>query len=430
MLVGGLHAPGPTGPLAGRVLSDRYRIVRKLGEGGGGSRTGSGVYLADHLLAQRQVALAVLLPQESRADRIQRFLEDARTVARIGHENVVDVLYGGRAPDGLVFLAMELLHGATLHAVLGGSGPMAWARARNILLQTTSALEALHHHGILHRDLTPRSLFLTDRNGRPDVVKVLNVGIAGVLSAGPDSDLDTGTGTGSGDVPATPEYISPELAQAHSIDHRADIYSLGCVIYQMVTGEVPFTAASTVELMAKHLQEQPVPPRRRRPDLDIPAEVDAIVLRALEKDPERRWSSMADLGQALDRGTSSGRRTTTRSDAQPARRQEQSPPAGPRRWRRTIVIAAALAGLILGAVGLSVLTRGSGRIHLTLVPPDSTVLLDGVKMGEGSPLVLETPPGRYVIMVARKGYLPSQHSIQVKSHQAISLPVTLLVSPD
>src|SRR4051812_1988977 len=158
-------ARSPADPLIGRVVSDRYRIVRKLGEGGVG-----GVYFAEHLLVNRKIALKVLLPDLSRPQLVDRFLEEARTVARIGHENVIDIFYGGRSPDGFVFLAMEYLDGTDLAEALA-KGPMPWERTRAILLQIAAALGAVHQHGIIHRDIKPGNVFLIQRNGNHDFVK-------------------------------------------------------------------------------------------------------------------------------------------------------------------------------------------------------------------------------------------------------------------
>src|SRR5215471_4632505 len=157
-----------TDPLIGRVVSDRYRIVRKLGEGGVG-----GVYYAEHLLVNRKVALKVLQPDVARPAMIDLFLEEARTVARIGHENVIDIFYGGRSPDGFVFLAMEYLEGVDLGEVLRREGTLRWDRARKILLQIAGALGAVHQHGIVHRDVKPDNVFLIERGGKSDFVKVL-----------------------------------------------------------------------------------------------------------------------------------------------------------------------------------------------------------------------------------------------------------------
>ncbi|HVR62069.1 MAG TPA: serine/threonine-protein kinase [Polyangia bacterium] len=276
--------------LIGRVVSDRYRIVRKLGEPGL-----AGLYLAEHLLVNRNVALKIILPEVRRPDVLRTFLDDARTLARIGHENIVEILCCGQSPEDFVFVATEYLEGENLRALLGREGPLPWARAKSIARQIAAALDPVHEHRIFHRDLKPENVFLTARNGTREFVKLLNFGVAQLTSAA----LEEGE-TGSGRLCSAPPYVAPELVQAQPVDHRADIYSFGCMLYEMLAGAPPFDGRSAVDVISKHVQEPPLPLRQRRPDLDIAADVDAAVLRALEKDPERRYTTVAEMGAALE----------------------------------------------------------------------------------------------------------------------------------
>jgi hypothetical protein len=417
-----VRSSAPTDPLIGRVVSDRYRIVRKLGEGGVG-----GVYLAEHLLVGRSVALKVLLPDVERPDVVERFLEEARTVAGIGHENVIDIFYGGRSADGFVFLAMEYLEGVDLGQVLRADGALDWSRARPILLQIARALEAVHRHGIVHRDIKPDNVFLVDRDGRRDFVKLLDFGVAKVVAG------TVGEGqTGQGLIAGTPDYMAPEQTQAVRIDHRADVYALGCVMYQMATGEVPFKAASTVALLGKHANELPRPPGARRPDLAIAADVEAVIMRALEKSPERRWPDMAAFAEAIARCRHQSQRRLTPVPAPTAiLRVDDSAAHRARRRRGRVVAALGLAVAAAGAVaGYEVFTAAPGHLHVSTVPADATVALDDVPVATRSPVVLNPPPGRYTLSISRAGYVTARKVVDVAPRTTVSLPITLDPAPD
>jgi serine/threonine-protein kinase len=277
--------------LVGRVLSDRYRIVRKVGEGGMGV-----VYQAEHAVIGKKVALKVLFPELTRrTDLVARFLQEARSASRIGHENVIDISDFGQSPDGLVYIAMEFLDGEDLGRLIKTSGPMPWERARVILMQIVKALRAAHDHGIIHRDMKPENIFMIQREGHPDFVKVLDFGIAKVVNLDEDGPRLTQTGM----IFGTPEYMSPEQAQGQTPDHRVDIYAVGCIMYHLLTGQVPFVADTFMGILTKHMLEPVIPLRQRRPDLDIPEEVEAIAMRALEKDRDKRWQDMNAFYRAL-----------------------------------------------------------------------------------------------------------------------------------
>jgi serine/threonine-protein kinase len=273
------------------VLSERYRIVKKLGEGGMGA-----VYQAEHALIEKRIALKVLFPELTRrTDLVARFLQEAKSASRIGHENVIDISDFGQSPEGLVYIAMEFLDGHDLGQLLRSEGALTWTRARPILMQIAKALRAAHEHGIIHRDMKPENVFLIQREARPDFVKVLDFGIA--KSVGQD---DGGPRlTQAGMIFGTPEYMSPEQAQGQTPDHRVDVYALGAVMYHLLTGEVPFQSDSFMGILTKHMLEPVVPPRKRKPELGIPADVEAVCLRALEKDREKRWQDMDAFYRAL-----------------------------------------------------------------------------------------------------------------------------------
>jgi len=281
--------PGTEDPLLGRVLSERYRILRKLGEGGMGV-----VYLAEHVVIEKKIALKVLFPDLTRrADLVQRFIQEAKSASRIGHENVIDITDFGQSPEGYVFLAMEYLSGQDLGQVLKSAGPMGWPRAQPILVQIGKALRAAHEGGIIHRDMKPENIFVTPRDDGREFIKVLDFGIAKVMGLEEDAPRLTRTGM----IFGTPEYMSPEQAQGQHVDHRVDIYAVGCIMYQILTGTVPFQAETFMGILSKHMMEAPEPPRKRNPAID--PGVEAIILKAMEKDPAKRYQSMRDFVTAL-----------------------------------------------------------------------------------------------------------------------------------
>jgi eukaryotic-like serine/threonine-protein kinase len=293
MPVGDAQPPAgdPHDPLLGLVLSDRYRIVRKLGEGGMGA-----VYQAEHALIEKRIALKVLFPELTRrTDLVARFLQEAKSASRIGHENVIDISDFGQSPEGLVYIAMEYLDGQDLGAIIKTSGPQPWARARPILMQIAKALRAAHEHGIIHRDMKPENVFLIQREGRPDFVKVLDFGIAKSVN----EDGDAPRLTQAGMIFGTPEYMSPEQAQGQTPDHRVDVYALGCLMYHLLTGSVPFTADNFMGILTKHMLEPVVPLRQRNPSAGIAIDVEAVCLRALEKERDKRWQDMDQFYRAL-----------------------------------------------------------------------------------------------------------------------------------
>jgi serine/threonine protein kinase len=283
--------PETADPLISQLVADRYQVLRKLGEGGMGS-----VYLAEHVVIEKKFALKVLAPELARrSDLVARFLQEARSASRIGHENVIDIMDFGQSPDGLVYIAMEFLDGKDLGEIVRSKGAMQWTEARDIVLQICRALRAAHDKGIVHRDMKPENIFLIQREGQPHFVKILDFGIAKVMGLDPNGPRLTRTGM----IFGTPEYMAPEQAEGKDTDHRADIYAVGCIMYHLLTGQTPFVAESFMTMLTKHLMEEPVPPSARRPDLVITPEMDGLVLKALEKDREKRWQSMAELLEAV-----------------------------------------------------------------------------------------------------------------------------------
>lgn len=280
------------GGLVGTVLSDRYRIIKKLGEGGMGS-----VYLAEHTTINKKLAIKVLSSEYShKQDLVDRFLQEARAASMIEQENVVEITDFGSTPTGSVFFVMEFLNGEDLSKTVKTKGPLPWARVKPIMIQICRALASAHDAGIIHRDMKPENCYRIRRGDNPDFIKVLDFGIAKVTS-------DDGEGKGltrTGMIFGTPEYMSPEQAKGEKVDHRVDVYAVGVILYELLTGRVPFTADTFMGILTKHMFEAPPAPSTIAPIASIPHEVEAIVLKALQKDREYRFQSMRELMGAID----------------------------------------------------------------------------------------------------------------------------------
>ncbi len=281
----------PKDSLLGSVLAGRYRIKRMVGEGGMGK-----VYEAEHIVLEKRVALKVLNPEyATKQDLRDRFLQEARAASRINHEHIVDITDFGTTDAGTVFFAMEFLDGHDLGTVLARDGALPWPRARDIAVQVARALAAAHSKGIIHRDLKPENIFLVEREGRKDFVKVVDFGIAKLIGLDESQRKLTKTGV----IFGTPDYMSPEQATGRPLDQRADVYALGVILYEMVAGRVPFDAPSFMAILTKHMFEDPLPPSLAAPELDIDAAVDALILKALEKEPDKRFQSMSEFAEAM-----------------------------------------------------------------------------------------------------------------------------------
>ncbi len=284
-------APAAHGdPYLGTVVADRYRVLSKLGEGGMGV-----VYLAEHIIIEKKVALKILSEDFARkADLVQRFMQEAKAASKIGHENIVDITDFGETPSGSVFFTMEYLEGSDLAGHIRKGGPIAFPRTRHVVTQICRALGAAHAKGIIHRDMKPENVFLIEREGEADFVKILDFGIAKMNTMEEGARL-----TRTGMIFGTPEYMSPEQAKGDRPDHRVDIYAVGCILYEMLTGDVPFHADTFMGVLTKHMFEAPMPLNQRAPQANIPADVEAVVMKALAKDRDQRFQTMKEMSVAL-----------------------------------------------------------------------------------------------------------------------------------
>ncbi|HEV8321810.1 MAG TPA: serine/threonine-protein kinase [Myxococcota bacterium] len=278
---------------AGTVLAGRYEIIEQIGSGGMGT-----VYSARHLDIDRRVAVKILHPGLAQnAEVIARFRREARAASMIGHPNIVLVTDFGQTRGGRAFFVMEYLEGDPLSVALKREAPLVGRRAARILRQVASALHAAHEAGIIHRDLKPDNVFLLRGERGAEVAKILDFGIAKVT--GREESLSPLTQSGL--VFGTPQYMSPEQAAGQTLDRRADIYSAGILLYECLTGSLPFTGATVGQVLARQLSEAPMPPRRRAPQAEIPEPMELITLKMLAKDPAERYQTAAEVDEDLRR---------------------------------------------------------------------------------------------------------------------------------
>ncbi|MDB4981985.1 MAG: hypothetical protein JWM82_2737, partial [Myxococcales bacterium] len=287
---GASRPPRPLAPAidlgAGEVIpGTRYRILSKIGEGGMGS-----VYLSEHVDLEKKVALKLLRADVARdPETLQQFRQEARAASKVGSAYICDVTDFGELADGSVFFVMEYLDGQSLGRVLRQLSRISAARAIAILRQIAKALGAAHEKGIVHLDVKPDNVMLLAQGKRVDAVKVVDFGIAGLIQQGGAEE----------EIAGTPEYIAPERAQGHGYDHRSDIYAMGVVAYEMMSGSVPFHGKNHVATLTMQVKDPPMPLDRQPETKGLPLELVALVMRMLSKDPAARPQSMAEVEALL-----------------------------------------------------------------------------------------------------------------------------------
>ena len=283
-------------PLLDQIVADRYHVRMQLGVGAMGS-----VYLAEHTMMGNAVALKILHPDQSKSNEsVARFQREAQTASTINHPNICAATDFGRLSNGAFFMVMEYLEGLTLRQVIRQHSPLPPARAIHITKQLASALGAAHQKGVIHRDIKPANVMLVERAGDKDFVKLTDFGLAG-LSENHENDDEQVRLTMAGVVYGTPAYISPEQASAESvIDGRADLYGLGCILFEMLTGRLPFMGGNVTQMLTAHLTQEP--PKASEFNLThyIPPELDNIIIKLMAKKADNRFARAEDLILALD----------------------------------------------------------------------------------------------------------------------------------
>jgi serine/threonine-protein kinase len=280
--------------LIGKTIDERYRVEALLGEGGMGL-----VYRVTHTRLNKSLAIKVLRRENTSDEEVlARFRREAESASAIGNQHIVDINDFGVLGDGSTYFVMECLEGMDLIEAMDVARRMPEERALHIATQICKALGAAHDAGIVHRDLKPENVFLTRRNETIDFVKVLDFGIAKVAN-GPTRL------TRQGEVLGTPHYMSPEQCEGEDVDHRTDIYALGVLLYEMLTGHVPHDADTMMGILTKHMYEDPIPPKIRVPQVSL--ELEQVIMRCLDKRPEQRYQTMRELEADLER-VQTGRR--------------------------------------------------------------------------------------------------------------------------
>lgn len=299
------RVPDPPDPRVGTLLDGRYRIDALLGSGGMGF-----IYRAHHLKLDIDVAIKVLRDSEAaNAEIVERFRREAESATRIGHPGIVRVLDFGIEPRGAQYMVMELLEGEDVSQRLARLGPFAPDHAVKLLLEACEALAAAHHAGIVHRDLKPENLYLARLPDGRERLKVVDFGLAKMSDAerpGVRGAKLTKTGT----VFGTPKYIAPEQALGKGADARSDVYSLGCIAYEMLTGVAPFDGENYLGIVNQHLFDPPPPFAQANPRVSVSHGLENVVMQALAKKPEERIASMEHFAYALSHATGLGHAST------------------------------------------------------------------------------------------------------------------------
>lgn len=285
----GVQGPQLGRALLGRVLGGKFRLRSYIGAGSSGT-----VYQADQVALGRTVAVKILNPELANDARlVGRFHDEALAASRLNHPNTVSVIDYGQADDGLLYIVMEYLRGVTLTRIIEEESPLSVERMVDLAGQILSCLEDAHEAGVVHADLKSDNIVVEHRRGGWYLVKVVDFGIARIMGA-PRSDEDERT------ICGTPEYMSPEIIGGQDPTFASDLYSVGIILYEMVTGQTPFVGGSAIEVLTRHIREEPIRPGVRRPDRPINDKLEKVIMRALAKHPRDRFATATEFRSALE----------------------------------------------------------------------------------------------------------------------------------
>jgi serine/threonine-protein kinase len=393
--------PDATDPYIGTTFDHRYKIQKLLGEGGMGF-----VYLARHKVIDKKVAVKVLRADLAKDREIlDRFLQEAKAASSIGNAHIVDISDFGDLPDGSTYFVMEFLEGKSLSQLVDAGMRPTVERICHIGLQICNGLSAAHAQGIVHRDLKPDNIFLLERGSDHDFIKILDFGIAKV-TGNANTKL-----TKAGAVFGTPHYMSPEQAAGSPVDHRTDIYALGVILYELVSGQLPFNADNFMGILTQHMYKAPVPIRALVPGPECPPSLEAVVLKCLSKKPEARYQSMDELSADLERVKSGGvanavAEMMARSGGfnvpadyfkHPSVIVPATPPSSPKKWPRYVWVAGTAAAVAMVGAIFVISRTTNGTPSNRLGPPAPAVT---VTAPAGTVSAAPAPPPRKMTPVA------------------------------
>jgi tRNA A-37 threonylcarbamoyl transferase component Bud32 len=359
-LAGTTVAEAQPDPLIGALIDGRFLVTRKLGEGGMGV-----VYEAEQTAFGRRIALKVLHPHVTDKILFARFRNEAATASRLDHPNTITVFDFGETETGSLYIAMELVSGASLDAEIRRGGALEWRRAARIVRQICGSLANAHEKGIVHRDLKPENVMLLRRDTERDFVKVLDFGIAKIMEDDGTDQRQALTKTGM--VLGTPQYMSPEQIRGEKVDARSDIYSTGVIVYQMLTGAPPFSSATPMGLLTKHLTDQPPPFAQMNPTIQVPPELERLVMQMLAKAAVERPQTMREVAERIDAVLlKGGSAKTVVMDAAVAKR----------KGKGGMIVGIALGAVLLlggGAVAAWYFTLGPGSSAPGVATPSTPI---------------------------------------------------------
>jgi serine/threonine protein kinase len=422
----------------GEVLGN-YQLERLLGEGSMGR-----VFQARHIRLGRQVALKVLRPQHAQdSSFVRRFFQEARSVNQINHEHIVEIFDFVEEPErGYVYCVMELLRGQSLASVLKEE-KLTLERIQRIGVQVCAALGSAHKLGVVHRDLKPDNLFLVHRGGQADFVKVLDFGVAKILtSEGTNGTLD-------GTIIGTPTYMAPEQAAGLPVDHRADIYAVGNLLYEMLAGHPPFQAPAFGQLVVQIITQPPPPlPERLASGEPMPPALAELVLRCLAKEPEARPQRLEEVTTALLMLNAKAPVSPTEDEEEdiPTQRTRPQRNSLPRHSRMPVLVGSMALAMLAGALtwsGLARLLRPRAVPVASVAPPPVTLTVrtmpEGARViradtGEAlgvTPLVKEMPrsDSALALRVELAGHVPLERQIRLDSHAILEVPLDKVSPP-